>query len=87
MAVGARTFLSYALGFAAPHPGGMTENSPTFQRWVRPDEQTSPEGTAEMLDLFGRPFAIYFVSVRGPNAEARLLAQSLLRWQFVILEL
>jgi len=40
-----------------------------------------------MLDVFGRPFAIYFVSVRRPNAEARLLAQSLLRWQFGILEL
>src|ERR1035437_5469652 len=23
------------LGFDPPHPGGMTENSPTFQRWVR----------------------------------------------------
>jgi len=23
------------LGFDAPHPGGMAENSPTFQRWGR----------------------------------------------------
>ena len=23
------------LGFDPPHPGGMAENSPTFQRWVR----------------------------------------------------
>ena len=22
------------LGFAHPHPGGMPDNSPTFERWV-----------------------------------------------------
>jgi hypothetical protein len=27
------------LGFDPPHPGGMTENSPTFQRW-----DSAPEG-------------------------------------------
>src|SRR5207237_1383535 len=30
-----------------PHPGGMPDNSPTFQRWVGPEEPLSPEGTAD----------------------------------------
>jgi hypothetical protein len=30
------------------HPEGMIENSPTFQRWVRRCEWTSPEGTVEI---------------------------------------
>ena len=32
---GARTFLSASVCELAPHPGGMADNSPTFQRWVR----------------------------------------------------
>ena len=32
------------------HPGGMNDNSPTFQRWVRELRRVpSPEGTAEPL--------------------------------------
>jgi hypothetical protein len=32
------------LGFDPPHPGGMTENSPTFQRW-----DSAPEGVLARL--------------------------------------
>ena len=31
----AQTCCPMPLGFDPPHPGGMTENSPTFQRWGR----------------------------------------------------
>src|SRR5205085_8615622 len=30
------------------HPGGMFDNSPTFQRWVRGSPSPSPEGTDEI---------------------------------------
>jgi len=35
MTRGARTFLSAIVCALAPHPGGIAENSPTFQRWGR----------------------------------------------------
>jgi prepilin-type N-terminal cleavage/methylation domain-containing protein len=57
---GARTFLSAAafeqqstpkcpmpLGIRDPHPGGMADNSPTFQRWDHDRGEPSPEGTPE----------------------------------------
>ena len=31
------------------YPGGMVDNSPTFQRWVASSEGLSPEGTAEIV--------------------------------------
>ena len=41
----------------SPHPGGMFDNSPTFQRWVPRQEGLSPEGTADQPLLpVGRPF-------------------------------
>jgi hypothetical protein len=36
-----------ALGFDQHHPGGMSENSPAFQRWDRSQRTSSPAGTAE----------------------------------------
>jgi hypothetical protein len=47
MTGGARTFLSMLLGFEPHHPGGMTENSPAFQRWDGGRIALSPVGTAE----------------------------------------
>ncbi len=36
------------LGFERSHPGGMVDNSPTFQRWVDGvDVISSPEGTKD----------------------------------------
>src|SRR5437764_14524180 len=35
------------LGFGAPHPGGMPDNSPPFQRWDHDNSEPSPEGTAD----------------------------------------
>src|SRR5204863_2613982 len=35
------------LSFLLPHPGGMNDNSPTFQGWIRTSKNPSPEGTAE----------------------------------------
>jgi hypothetical protein len=34
-------------GFEQLHPGGMDDNSPAFQRWVRNQVRLSPEGTVE----------------------------------------
>jgi len=51
-AAGARPPLPNDLGFK-PHPGGMSENSPTLQRWVkRPKHRLSPEGTADLQPIF-----------------------------------
>src|SRR3989442_11744950 len=36
------------LGFRQHHPGGMADNSPTFQRWDHENREPSPEGTAEI---------------------------------------
>src|SRR5438105_3341596 len=36
------------LGIRDPHPVGMPDNSPTFQRWDHDDEEPSPAGTAEI---------------------------------------
>ena len=33
--LGTRTGCPIPLGFAHPHPGGIPDNSPTFERWVR----------------------------------------------------
>src|SRR5260370_11659440 len=46
-AIGARTFLFMPLGIGGEHPGGMTENSPAFQRWDDDRITVSPVGTAE----------------------------------------
>src|SRR5437016_2049507 len=35
------------LGFRHPHPGGMADNSPTFQRSDHDNRKPSPVGTAE----------------------------------------
>ena len=35
-------------GFGPAHPGGMSENSPAFQRWGSRSSGSSPEGTAEL---------------------------------------
>jgi hypothetical protein len=59
------------LGFDPPHPGGMTENSPTFQRWVRDlRESTSPEGTAETRrDPSAVPPGLIVLQALVPNVE------------------
>jgi hypothetical protein len=57
-----------SLRFAHFHPGGMSDNSPTLQRWDLTHEPFSPEGTAEKT---GQP-SLRDVSghLLNPNAEA-----------------
>ena len=53
------------LGFERHHPGGMTENSPAFQRRDKGAEASSPEGTIEMA-CFSRPFGTYILRTLNP---------------------
>src|SRR5438445_3339513 len=70
-------------GFESPHPGGMVDNSPTFQRWVREfrvlevpkgrlkrrDPSTVPSGLDPILSLFPKveTLGYYRVSLREKN--------------------
>ena len=59
-----------------PHPGGMPENSPTFQRWVaRVWNFLSPEGTAELGPPVSRPF--------GTNSISCFRSPTLKRWAII----
>src|SRR6266446_6091833 len=54
------------------HPGGMPENSPTFQRWViQVRNLLSPEGTAELRRPASRPFGTNSISAafRSPTLK------------------
>src|SRR5258708_5597886 len=53
------------------HPGGMRDNSPTFQRWgTSGRRRISPEGTTDGSRAFGRPFGTYCPwGVGSPNVE------------------
>src|SRR5258708_9315596 len=53
------------------HPGGMRDNSPTFQRWGNSGRRRiSPEGTTDGSRAFGRPFGTYCPwGVGSPNVE------------------
>jgi hypothetical protein len=51
-------------------PEGHGENSPTFQRWGRPERAPRPEGTVEILLSLGRPFGTQFPLDPDPNAGA-----------------
>ena len=53
------------LGIERHHPGGMTENSPAFQRRDKGVEASSPEGTVEMA-CFSRPFGTYILRTLNP---------------------
>src|ERR1051325_12165584 len=53
------------LGIERHHPGGMTENSPAFQRRDKGVEASSPEGTLEMA-CFSRPFGTYILRTLNP---------------------
>src|ERR1041384_1016977 len=53
------------LGIERHHPGGMTENSPAFQRRDKGVEASSPEGTVEMA-CFSRPFGTYVLRTLNP---------------------
>jgi len=58
------------------HPGGMPENSPTFQRWVvRFRGFLSPEGTAELGPPVSRPF--------GTNSISGFRFPTLKRWAII----
>jgi Protein of unknown function (DUF2950) len=48
-------------------PGGTSDNSPAFQRWVGTRPAPSPEGTAEPeTSSFSRPFGTYHSPHRNP---------------------
>jgi hypothetical protein len=51
-------------------PGGTTENSPAFQRWVWTPGRPSPEGTADTAPSVSRPFGTNVTNHASPNAEA-----------------
>src|SRR5205823_7470559 len=57
------------LGFATHHPGGIADNSPTFQRWDLNSAGGSPEGTAETMHRVSRPFGTYARRIAVPNVE------------------
>src|SRR2546430_1092211 len=57
------------LGFGL-HPGGMFDNSPTFQRWVSCQKSLSPEGTAERLPRDSAvPSGLILLPSLLPNVE------------------
>ena len=49
------------------HPGGMTENSPAFQRWDRGYPILNPEGTVEAV--FQPPLRDLAHSPATPSVE------------------
>jgi len=53
-------------------PRGTCENSPTFQRWVRPRHRISPEGTADKAagtSDFSRPFGTHASAWPNPTLK------------------
>src|ERR1035441_366418 len=61
---------SEALGFDRPHPGGMAENSPTFQRWVREFRGAQvPKGRLMRRDLSAVPPGLIVPRTLVPNVE------------------
>src|SRR5664280_1058093 len=67
---------SEALGFDRPHPGGMAENSPTFQRWVREFRGAQvPKGRL-------KPGAIHQPSLRDLSCCGRWFP-TLKRWAII----
>ena len=53
-------------GFGLLHPGGMVENSPTFQRWERRRRISSPGRDGRI----SRPYRDLSTPNAPPNAEA-----------------
>jgi hypothetical protein len=65
------------LGFDPPHPGGMIENSPTFQRWVREFREAKvPKGLL-------KPCTIYQPSLRDLSCRG-LWFPTLKRWAIIV---
>src|SRR5258708_1987513 len=71
------------------HPGGMRDNSPTFQRWgTSGRRRISPEGTTDGSRAFGRPFGTYCPwGVGSPNVETLGYCRMSLRDSSVAAEL
>jgi len=75
------------LGFERPRPGGMVDNSPTFQRWVcefrmlevpkgrlkMPDSSAVPSGLDPTLSVFPKveTLGYYRVSLREKHGSNR----------------
>src|ERR1039458_4175808 len=65
------------LGFDPPHPGGMAENSPTFQRWGRECRGAEvPKGRL-------KPRAIRQSSLRDLSCRGRWFP-TLKRWAIIV---
>ena len=62
---GTRTPGPMPLGFGGPHPGGMADNSPTFQRWDHKTGSQVPKGRPKSIPL-SRPFG-----TRPPNHQTQ----------------
>ena len=57
-------------GFERPHPGGMVDNSPTFQRWVCELRMLEvPEGRLKLRDSSAVPSGLHPVLALFPKVE------------------
>ncbi len=63
---------STPLGCQLPHPGGMVENSPAFQRRDSGEQAPSPGGTAER-ERFSRPSGTYPSGGSNPALKRRAI--------------
>ncbi len=61
-----RLCASFAPAFC---PGGTSENSPAFQRWVWPQRGASPEGTAENQGPLRSPLRDLCLGASKPSVE------------------
>src|SRR6266481_588489 len=60
-------------GFESPHPGGMVDNSPTFQRWVREYRVLKvPKGRLKLRDSSAVPSGLHSILSLFPKVETRL---------------
>src|SRR6266436_6585540 len=56
-------------GFAPHHPGGMADNSPTFQRWEPTVNGVQVPKGRLTVHAVSRPFGNYCAWVPDPNVE------------------
>src|SRR6266850_7213266 len=58
------------LGFERPHPGGMVDNSPTFQRWVCQLRMLEvPKGRLKLRDSSAVPSGLNSILSLFPKVE------------------
>src|SRR5438445_7717214 len=70
------------LGFRGPHPGGMVDNSPTFQCWDHENRQPSPEGTDDNLLSQVQQKVVSQPSLRDSSSQTS--NPTLKRWAIIV---